>query len=128
MTSNNNESVAAGEPPVPLMNIVVSAPPTGTAATDHSVWRVEIKPENRDRCCMRALAVAFLIVIACLAVYMILYATLNISKLPAYILYGVLMVLALGSALRLAFFYEQILTAATDVQKVRGKSDASHAT
>ncbi|PRQ16776.1 hypothetical protein RchiOBHm_Chr7g0187891 [Rosa chinensis] len=74
---------------------------------------------------MRALAVAFSIVIACLAVYMILYATLNISKLPAYILYGVLMVLALGSALRLAFFHEQILTAAIDVQKVHGKSDAT---
>ncbi|XP_068307507.1 uncharacterized protein [Pyrus communis] len=88
------------------------------------VWRVDssYRSQNRDRGCVSPLYVAFSILIGGLMLDVLMSVTLGVSALPSNIIISIIVVLGLGTALRLAleFLHEWSLRRA--VQRV----DASH--
>lgn len=90
------------------------APPEVHQPANYWVWRVDpslrgsvISEENR-RGCLSPLWVAFSILIGGLLLDVLISVTLGVSALPVNIIIGVIVVLGLGTALRLAleFFHE----------------------
>ncbi|XP_022762291.1 uncharacterized protein LOC111308236 isoform X2 [Durio zibethinus] len=81
----------------------VSAPDSETS-TNYWVWRVDpsFTPHDLERGCFSPLWVAFSILIGGLLLDVLISITLGVSALPVNILIGVIVVLGLGTALRLA--------------------------
>ncbi|CAK7357512.1 unnamed protein product [Dovyalis caffra] len=72
--------------------------------TNYWVWRIDpdFRPRGRDRGCFSPLWVAFSILIGGLLLDVLISITLGVSALPVNIIIGVIVVLGLGTALRLA--------------------------
>uniref|UniRef100_A0A803PMA9 Uncharacterized protein n=1 Tax=Cannabis sativa TaxID=3483 RepID=A0A803PMA9_CANSA len=72
--------------------------------TNYWVWRIDpaSRSQNQDRGCFSPLWVAFSILIGGLMLDVLISITLGVSALPVNIIIGVIVVLGLGTALRLA--------------------------
>ncbi|XP_007039297.2 PREDICTED: uncharacterized protein LOC18605921 [Theobroma cacao] len=81
----------------------VSAPESQPSANSW-LWRVDpsFAPQERERGCFSPLWVAFSILIGGLLLDVLISVTLGVSALPVNIIIGVIVVLGLGTALRLA--------------------------
>ncbi|XP_017647113.1 uncharacterized protein LOC108487316 isoform X1 [Gossypium arboreum] len=81
----------------------VSAPES-QPSTNYWVWRADpsFTPHERQRGCFSPLWVAFSILIGGLLLDVLISVTLGVSALPVNIIIGVIVVLGLGTALRLA--------------------------
>ncbi|RXH95876.1 hypothetical protein DVH24_008376 [Malus domestica] len=99
-------------------------PPEAQPTASYWVWRVgsSYRSQNRDRGCVSPLYVAFSILIGGLLLDVLISVTLGVSALPINIIIGIIVVLGLGTALRLAleFFHEW------SVRRVVQRVDASH--
>ncbi|GLU17635.1 hypothetical protein SLE2022_339950 [Rubroshorea leprosula] len=82
----------------------VPPPETQTSHTNYWVWRIDpnYRPHDRERGCFSPLWVAFSILIGGLLLDVLISITLGVSALPVNIIIGVIVVLGLGTALRLA--------------------------
>ncbi|MCE3051431.1 hypothetical protein HAX54_049823 [Datura stramonium] len=84
------------------------ASPESHAPTSYWIWRVDPSfrgtdiSQERDRGCLNPLWVAFCILIGGLFLDVLISITLGVSALPVNIIIGVIVVLGLGTALRLA--------------------------
>lgn len=84
------------------------ASPEAHAPTSYWIWRVDPSfrgtdnSQERDRGCLNPLWVAFCILIGGLFLDVLISITLGVSALPVNIIIGVIVVLGLGTALRLA--------------------------
>lgn len=84
------------------------SPPESHAPTSYWIWRVDPSfrgtniSQERDRGCLNPLWVAFCILIGGLFLDVLISITLGVSALPVNIIIGVIVVLGLGTALRLA--------------------------
>lgn len=82
--------------------------PEAHAPTSYWIWRVDPSfrgtdiSQERDRGCLNPLWVAFCILIGGLFLDVLISITLGVSALPVNIIIGVIVVLGLGTALRLA--------------------------
>ncbi|KAH0865211.1 hypothetical protein HID58_082422 [Brassica napus] len=85
-------------------------PPETQPTTNYWVWRIDpsYRQEQRERGCFSPLWVAFSILIGGLMLDVLISITLGVSALPVNIIIGVIVVLGLGTALRLTleFCYE----------------------
>ncbi|CAA7060554.1 unnamed protein product [Microthlaspi erraticum] len=84
--------------------VAVNVPPPETRPiTNYWVWRVDpsYRQEERERGCFSPLWVAFSILIGGLMLDVLISITLGVSALPVNIIIGVIVVLGLGTALRL---------------------------
>lgn len=85
-------------------------PPETQPTTNYWVWRIDpsYRQEERERACFSPLWVAFSILIGGLMLDVLISITLGVSALPVNIIIGVIVVLGLGTALRLTleFCYE----------------------
>ncbi|CAL9237051.1 unnamed protein product [Arabidopsis halleri] len=85
-------------------------PPETQPTTNYWVWRIDpsYRQEERERGCFSPLWVAFSILIGGLMLDVLISITLGVSALPVNIIIGVIVVLGLGTALRLTleFCYE----------------------
>ncbi|KAF2617672.1 hypothetical protein F2Q68_00041671 [Brassica cretica] len=91
--------------------VAVNVPPPETQpTTNYWVWRIDpsYRQEQRERGCFSPLWVAFSILIGGLMLDVLISITLGVSALPVNIIIGVIVVLGLGTALRLTleFCYE----------------------
>ncbi|KAJ0106386.1 hypothetical protein Patl1_17367 [Pistacia atlantica] len=88
------QEVAANVPP----------PETQPGQTNYLVWSIDqtFRSQNRERGCFSPLWVAFSILIGGLLLDVLISITLGVSALPVNIIIGVIVVLGLGTALRLA--------------------------
>ncbi|KAA8526056.1 hypothetical protein F0562_007844 [Nyssa sinensis] len=83
-------------------------PPEPQASTGYWVWRVDPAfrgstiAQERERGCFSPLWVAFSILVGGLLLDVLISITLGVSALPVNIIIGVIVVLGLGTALRLA--------------------------
>ncbi|KAM4122986.1 hypothetical protein ACJW30_01G126000 [Castanea mollissima] len=78
-------------------------PPDSQPSTNYWVWRIEnYRLQNHERGCISPLWVAFAILIGGLLLDVLISITLGVSALPINIIIGVIVVLGLGTALRLA--------------------------
>ncbi|KAL5551451.1 hypothetical protein UlMin_001627 [Ulmus minor] len=79
-------------------------PPETQPITNYWVWRIDpnAQAHNHDRGCFSPLWVAFSILIGGLLLDVLISITLGVSALPVNIIIGVIVVLGLGTALRLA--------------------------
>lgn len=83
-------------------------PPESQPSTNYWVWRVDPAyrgpgfAQERERGCFSPLWVAFSILIGGLLLDVLISITLGVSALPVNIIIGVIVVLGLGTALRLA--------------------------
>ncbi|KAJ6376676.1 hypothetical protein OIU76_025766 [Salix suchowensis] len=82
----------------------VSPPESQPIQANYWVWRIDpnYRPRDRDRGCFSPLWVAFSILIGGLLLDVLISITLGVSALPVNIIIGVIVVLGLGTALRLA--------------------------
>ncbi|EEF43486.1 uncharacterized protein LOC8278481 [Ricinus communis] len=80
------------------------SPPESQPSTNYWVWRVDptFRPRDPERGCFSPLWVAFSILIGGLLLDVLISITLGVSALPVNIIIGVIVVLGLGTALRLA--------------------------
>ncbi|XP_055819552.1 uncharacterized protein LOC129888632 isoform X2 [Solanum dulcamara] len=84
------------------------ASPESHASTSYWIWRVDPSfrgtniSQEQDRGCLNPLWVAFCILIGGLFLDVLISITLGVSALPVNIIIGVIVVLGLGTALRLA--------------------------
>uniref|UniRef100_A0A6N2N342 Uncharacterized protein n=1 Tax=Salix viminalis TaxID=40686 RepID=A0A6N2N342_SALVM len=80
------------------------SPPESQPIANYWVWRIDpnYRPRDRDRGCFSPLWVAFSILIGGLLLDVLISITLGVSALPVNIIIGVIVVLGLGTALRLA--------------------------
>ncbi|XP_021900501.1 E3 ubiquitin-protein ligase MARCH2 isoform X2 [Carica papaya] len=87
------QSVAANVPP-----------PESQSTTNYWVWRVDpnFRRQDHGRACFSPLWVAFSILIGGLLLDVLISVTLGVSALPVNIIIGVIVVLGLGTALRLS--------------------------
>ncbi|GMY30681.1 isoform 2 of e3 ubiquitin-protein ligase march8 [Fagus crenata] len=77
--------------------------PDSQPSTNYWVWRIEnYRHQDRQRGCFSPLWVAFAILIGGLLLDVLISITLGVSALPINIIIGVIVVLGLGTALRLA--------------------------
>ncbi|CAI0441862.1 unnamed protein product [Linum tenue] len=87
-------------------DIAVNVPPPESqpSQTNYWVWRLDptYRPRDRERGCFSPLWVAFSILIGGLLLDVLISITLGVSALPVNIIIGVIVVLGLGTALRLA--------------------------
>ncbi|EOA29024.1 hypothetical protein CARUB_v10025278mg [Capsella rubella] len=85
-------------------------PPETRPTTNYWVWRIDpsYRQQERERGCFSPLWVAFSILIGGLMLDVLISITLGVSALPVNIIIGVIVVLGLGTALRLTleFCYE----------------------
>ncbi|WCJ26673.1 RING/U-box superfamily protein [Euphorbia peplus] len=79
------------------------SPPESHPSTNYWVWRMDptFRPRNPERGCFSPLWVAFSILIGGLLLDVLISITLGVSALPVNIIIGVIVVLGLGTALRL---------------------------
>ncbi|XP_065858403.1 uncharacterized protein [Euphorbia lathyris] len=79
------------------------SPPEAHPTTNYWVWRIDptFRPRNPERACFSPLWVAFSILIGGLLLDVLISITLGVSALPVNIIIGVIVVLGLGTALRL---------------------------
>lgn len=85
--------------------VAVNVPPPETQpSTNYWVWRIDptFRPRDRERGCFSPLWVAFSILIGGLMLDVLISITFGVSALPINIIIGVIVVLGLGTALRLA--------------------------
>ncbi|KAJ9173819.1 hypothetical protein P3X46_016918 [Hevea brasiliensis] len=86
------------------------SPPESRPSANNWFWRIDPSFRTRDpeRGCFSPLWVAFSILIGGLLLDVLISITLGVSALPVNIIFGVIVVLGLGTALRLAlkFCYE----------------------
>ncbi|XP_075652082.1 uncharacterized protein LOC142622491 isoform X1 [Castanea sativa] len=81
----------------------VPPPDSQPSQTNYWVWRIEnYRLQNHERGCISPLWVAFAILIGGLLLDVLISITLGVSALPINIIIGVIVVLGLGTALRLA--------------------------
>ncbi|XP_028756014.1 E3 ubiquitin-protein ligase MARCH11 isoform X2 [Neltuma alba] len=82
----------------------VSPPESQPNQTDYWVWRIDptMRTQDRERGCFSPLWVAFSILIGGLLLDVLISITFGVSALPVNIIIGVIIVLGLGTALRLA--------------------------
>ncbi|XVF53224.1 hypothetical protein PTKIN_Ptkin05aG0082800 [Pterospermum kingtungense] len=97
----------------------VSAPES-EPSTNYWVWRLDpsFTPQDRDRACFSPLWVAFSILVGGLLLDVLISVTLGVSALPVNIIIGVIVVLGLGTALRLALEFCQEWSIRRAVQRV----------
>lgn len=108
--------------------VAVNVPPPETQpTTNYWVWRIDpsYRQEQRERGCFSPLWVAFSILIGGLMLDVLISITLGVSALPVNIIIGVIVVLGLGTALRLTleFCYEWSLRRA--VQRAVQRREAA---
>lgn len=79
-------------------------PPESQPSTNYLVWSIDptFRSQDRERGCFSPLWVAFSILIGGLLLDVLISITLGVSALPVNIIIGVIVVLGLGTALRLA--------------------------
>lgn len=85
--------------------VAVNVPrPETQPSTNYWVWRIDptFRPRDRERGCFSPLWVAFSILIGGLMLDVLISITFGVSALPINIIIGVIVVLGLGTALRLA--------------------------
>ncbi|EYU36916.1 hypothetical protein MIMGU_mgv1a019952mg, partial [Erythranthe guttata] len=84
------------------------------------VWRVDpaFRAQERERRCFSPLWVAFSILIGGLLLDVLISVTLGVSALPVNIIIGVIVVLGLGTALRLGLEFCQEWNVRRAVQRV----------
>ncbi|XP_010553566.1 PREDICTED: E3 ubiquitin-protein ligase MARCH3 [Tarenaya hassleriana] len=103
------------------------SPPETQPTTNYWVWRIDpsYRQEQRERGCFSPLWVAFSILIGGLMLDVLISITLGVSALPVNIIIGVIVVLGLGTALRLTleFCYEWSLRRA--VHRAVQRAEAS---
>ncbi|ESQ44364.1 hypothetical protein EUTSA_v10006206mg [Eutrema salsugineum] len=109
--------------------VAVNVPPPETQpTTNYWVWRIDpsYRQEQRERGCFSPLWVAFSILIGGLMLDVLISITLGVSALPVNIIIGVIVLLGLGTALRLTleFCYEWSLRRA--VQRAVQRSAESN--
>ncbi|KAI9092265.1 hypothetical protein K1719_027765 [Acacia pycnantha] len=80
------------------------SPPESQPNTDYWVWRIDptMGTRDRERGCFSPLWLAFSILIGGLLLDVLISITFGVSALPVNIIIGVIIVLGLGTALRLA--------------------------
>ncbi|KAJ9148184.1 hypothetical protein P3X46_030264 [Hevea brasiliensis] len=80
------------------------SPPESQPSANYWVWRIDptFRPRDPERGCFSPLWVAFSILIGGLLLDVLISITLGVSALPVNIIIGVIVVLGLGTALRLA--------------------------
>ncbi|CAI0384349.1 unnamed protein product [Linum tenue] len=87
-------------------DIAVNVPPPESqpSQTNYWVWRLDpsYRPRDRERGCFSPLWVAFSILIGGLMLDVLISFTLGVSALPVNVIIGVIVLLGLGTALRLA--------------------------
>lgn len=95
--------------------------PESQPTTNYWVWRIEttFRSQNQDRGCMSPLWVAFSILIGGLLLDVLISATLGISAVPVNIIIGVIVVLGLGTILRLALSFCHEWSSRRVVQRMR---------
>ncbi|KAG6636396.1 hypothetical protein CIPAW_11G108300 [Carya illinoinensis] len=85
-------------------------PPDSQPSTNYWVWRndTNFRHQDRERNCFSPLWVAFSILVCGLLLDVLISITLGISALPINVIIGVIIVLGLGTGLRVAldFFHE----------------------
>ncbi|XP_010518172.1 PREDICTED: uncharacterized protein LOC104793511 [Camelina sativa] len=103
-------------------------PPETQPTTNYWVWRIDpsYRQEERERGCFSPLWVVFSILIGGLMLDVLISITLGVSALPVNIIIGVIVVLGLGTALRLTleFCYEWSLRRA--VQRAVQRAEANN--
>ncbi|KAK3228222.1 hypothetical protein Dsin_008084 [Dipteronia sinensis] len=79
-------------------------PPESQPSTNYLVWTIDptFRSQDRERGCFGPLWVAFSILIGGLLLDVLISITLGVSALPVNIIIGVIVVLGLGTAIRLA--------------------------
>ncbi|KAL6177754.1 hypothetical protein ACLB2K_049276 [Fragaria x ananassa] len=94
--------------------------PESQPTTNYWVWRIETtyRSQNQDRGCMNPLWVAFSILIGGLLLDVLISTTLGISAVPINIIIGVIVVLGLGTVLRLALVFCHEWSTRSVVQRV----------
>ncbi|GER57881.1 RING/FYVE/PHD zinc finger superfamily protein [Striga asiatica] len=92
--------------------------------TSYWVWRVDpaVRVQEQERRCFSPLWVAFSILIGGLLLDVLISITLGVSALPVNIIIGVIVVLGLGTALRLALEFCQEWNVRRVVQRVEGNA------
>ncbi|KAE8661997.1 hypothetical protein F3Y22_tig00113721pilonHSYRG00058 [Hibiscus syriacus] len=105
----------------------VSAPES-QPITNYWVWRVDpsFTPHERQRGCFSPLWVAFSILIGGLMLDVLISVTLGVSALPVNIIIGVIVVLGLGTALRLALEFCHEWSIRRAVQRVEANVALGH--
>ncbi|XP_042489683.1 uncharacterized protein LOC122069684 [Macadamia integrifolia] len=111
--------------------VAVNVPPP-ESQTNYWVWRVgpafreSSVAQGRERGCFNPLWVAFSILIGGLLLDVLISISLGVSALPVNIIIGVLIVLGLGTALRLALECCHEWSLRRVVQRVETNVDASY--
>ncbi|KAL6566230.1 hypothetical protein OROGR_001845 [Orobanche gracilis] len=102
------------------------APPD--SQTSYWVWRVdrESRSQEHERRCFSPLWVAFSILIGGLLLDVLISITLGVSALPVNIIIGVIVVLGLGTALRLALEFCQEWNVRRAVQRVEANASIGY--
>ncbi|CAN1779428.1 hypothetical protein LINPERHAP1_LOCUS14744 [Linum perenne] len=98
----------------------VSPPESQPSQTNYWVWRLDptYRPRDRQRGCSSPLWVAFAILIGGLLLDVLISITLGLSALPVNIIIGVIVVIGLGTALRLALEFCHDWSSRRGVQRV----------
>ncbi|GMN31173.1 hypothetical protein TIFTF001_003136 [Ficus carica] len=80
------------------------SPPESQPITNYWVWRIDptAQSQNRERGCFSPIWVVFSILVGGLLLDVLISITLGVAALPVNIIIGVIVVLGLGTALRLA--------------------------
>ncbi|CAN0840769.1 hypothetical protein LINGRAHAP2_LOCUS2915 [Linum grandiflorum] len=88
--------------------------------TNYWVWRLDptYRPRDRQRSCSSPLWVAFSILIGGLLLDVLISITLGVSALPVNIIIGVIVVIGLGTALRLALEFCHEWSSRRDAHRV----------
>ncbi|PON37740.1 Zinc finger, RING-CH-type [Parasponia andersonii] len=104
------------------------SPPESQPITNYWVWRIDpaSQSQNRERGCFSPLWVAFSILIGGLMLDVLISITLGVSALPVNIIIGVIVVLGLGTALRLALEFCHEWSMRRVVQRVETNVDRAY--
>ncbi|KAL8520614.1 hypothetical protein ACS0TY_011233 [Phlomoides rotata] len=101
-------------------------PPDSQAS--YWVWRVDpaLRAQDRERGCFSPLWVAFSILVGGLLLDVLISVTLGVSALPVNIIIGVIVVLGLGTALRLGLEFCQVWNGRRVVQRVEANASLGY--
>ncbi|KAK6146542.1 hypothetical protein DH2020_020411 [Rehmannia glutinosa] len=96
--------------------------------TSYWVWRVDpaFRAQEHERRCFSPLWVAFSILVGGLLLDVLISVTLGVSALPVNIIIGVIVVLGLGTALRLALEFCQEWNVRRVVQRVEANASIGY--
>ncbi|XP_022737905.1 uncharacterized protein LOC111290723 [Durio zibethinus] len=102
--------------------------PVSEPSTSYWVWRVDpsFAPHNRERGCFSPLWMAFSILIGGLLLDVLITITLGVSALPINIMIGVIVVLGLGTTLRLALEFCHEWSIRRAVQRVETNANIGY--